>query len=90
MRISIFLIFLLMNYALSAKVTKPEISDSIALTNLIKKQKGLVAFWNFSDTTGKPIAGSAKEVKLLAFGQRKFTKEGPLSGNSIELDGQKD
>ncbi len=58
--------------------------------SVIKKQPGLVAFWDFADTTGKPIAGSAKSVKLLPARQPKFISEGPLSGKSIELNGKTD
>ncbi len=89
--IVLMLLFLLAYCFLSfAQWAETYVVDAEKLISSVKKQKGLVAFWNFADTTGKPIAGSAKDVKLLAFVQRKFAKEGPLSGNSIELDGQKD
>ncbi|MCD0488828.1 hypothetical protein LPB86_11340 [Pedobacter sp. MC2016-14] len=61
-----------------------------SLNKMIKQQKSLVAFWDFSDSTGRPVAGTAKDVQLFAFGQSKFSREGPLSGNCIELDGEKD
>lgn len=60
------------------------------LSELITKQSNLVAFWNFADTTGKPIAGSAKEVKLKSFTTAKLVAGGPLSGNAVQLDGQTD
>lgn len=59
------------------------------LVGLVKKQAGLVAFWNFGDTTGTSIAGSAK-VKLAAANQPKLSDDGPLSGKSITFDGQTD
>lgn len=65
-------------------------TSALQLTETIKKQKGLVAFWDFAGRTGKPVAGSAKEVELISFNDQKFVAEGPLSGNSIELDGQSD
>lgn len=60
------------------------------LRNAIKKQVGLVAFWDFSDTTGNAVAGSAKALKLIPANPAKFANEGPLSGRSIELDGKTD
>jgi len=58
------------------------------LANQISRQKGLVAFWDFRDTSGHPAAGSAKEVKLNAYGPARFVKEGPFSGWAMELDGK--
>lgn len=65
-------------------------ADAPGLTDLIKRQKGLVAFWDFANKTGKPSAGSAKEVELLPFNKGKYVPEGPLSGNAIEFDGESD
>lgn len=58
------------------------------LKTRIKKQKGLVAFWDFADSLGKPIAGSAKGLQLQPFGNTSYTAEGPISGKAIELDGK--
>lgn len=59
-------------------------------TRRLATTEGLVAFWDFSDTTGHPVAGTAKEVRLIAAGQPKFVNEGPLSGRAITLDGKSD
>lgn len=56
----------------------------------IKKKSGLVAFWDFADTTGKSLAGSAQTFKLMPSGRPKFVAGGPLSGKSVELDGAND
>jgi len=63
---------------------------SSATLSLLKQNRSLIAFWDFSDTTGTPIAGSAKNVKLLPFNTPKFSAEGPLSGKSILLNGKTD
>ncbi|MFT4092445.1 MAG: LamG domain-containing protein [Niabella sp.] len=57
------------------------------LTKKITGCKGLVAFWDFKDTTGFPVAGTAKQVQLNASGFTRFVSDGPLSGKSMELDG---
>ena len=69
---------------------QPAAVTANALTSLIIKQKGLVAFWNFADTLGKPIAGSAKGLQLIPIGKINLEADGPLSGNSISLDGKSD
>ncbi|MGC4233525.1 MAG: LamG domain-containing protein [Niabella sp.] len=58
------------------------------LEKKITGSKGLVAFWNFRDTSGFPFAGTARQVKLNAAGPAKFVNDGPLSGRAIELDGK--
>jgi hypothetical protein len=54
------------------------------------KQKGLLAFWDFADTAGVPVAGSARQLRLAAGGRGKYIAGGPLSGLAIELDGKTD
>lgn len=80
------------NPAVDSVVSRPLDKSVTALRvkGLIKKQKGLVAFWDFADSTGKPLAGSAREVKLVPFNKAKYVSEGPISGRAIELDGQTD
>lgn len=74
----------------SIKPSKAQNVRSNAVMAIIKKHKSLVALWNFADTTGIPIAGTAKGVKLLPFEKPKYGSEGPLSGKSIVLDGKTD
>ena len=64
-------------------------AGSAGLVKQIGAKKGLVAFWNFTDTSGRPAAGSAREVRLQAFGSAKFIREaeGPFSEWSMDLDG---
>ncbi|MBX2926178.1 MAG: LamG domain-containing protein [Chitinophagaceae bacterium] len=74
--------------ALTGCTTVQRAAGSAGWTKQISRQKGLVAFWNFADTSGHPAAGSAREVKLNAYGSARFVKEGILSGWSMELDGK--
>ena len=67
---------------------KQRLDTADDLKTLIKKQKNLVAFWDFQDSLGKPVAGSAKEVRLQPIGKTNFVNEGPISGHSLEFDGQ--
>lgn len=64
-------------------------SGSVDLGKQINAQKGLVAFWNFTDTSGSPAAGNARGVRLQASGSAKFVREerGPFSEWSMNLDG---
>lgn len=58
------------------------------LAKQISKEEGLVAFWDFADTSGYPAAGSAKTVRLNPSGTARFVKGSPLSGWAMELDGK--
>jgi len=58
------------------------------LVKQINSQKGLIAFWDFVDTSGHPAAGIAKEVRLNPYGSARFVKGSPFSGWAIELDGK--
>lgn len=86
----IFVLFLISVMMLSSCTTKLHAVSDINLAKQLKKQGGLIAFWDFADTTGSPVAGAARQVKLIASRRPKFVGEGPLSGSSIELDGETD
>src|SRR5690606_37608267 len=85
-----YIILLLSIIMVLGCTTTRRLTTPVNLTEQIKRQKGLVAFWDFSDTLGHPVAGGAKEVRLIASGQPKFTNEGPLSGKAIVLNGKTD
>lgn len=56
----------------------------------LQRQRGLVAFWDFEDTSYSALSGSNKGLQLLTAGSNKRVAEGPLSGYSLQLDGKKD
>jgi hypothetical protein len=53
-------------------------------------EKGLLALWDFHDSSGKAVAGSEKHLQLKAIGGNRRIAEGPLSGYSLQLDGVSD
>ncbi|UKT64944.1 LamG domain-containing protein [Pedobacter mucosus] len=90
MRNLIFFLLMLfsLNLIFSGEIIAQEKPNSIL--SVMKKRNNLVAFWDFGDTTGKPIGGTAKNIKLLPFKKPKYSNEGPISGRSISLDGKSD
>lgn len=74
--------------ALAGCTTVQHATGSVDWKKQIGRQKGLVAFWDFADTSGHPAAGSAGGVKLNAYGSARFVKEGILSEWAMELDGK--
>ena len=56
----------------------------------LRKHPNLVAFWDFSDTSGKAVSGSNKGIQLTGANVDKRVAEGPISGFSLQLDGKKD
>lgn len=56
----------------------------------IAREKGLLALWDFGDSSGKAVAGSAIYLQLKAHGANRRIPGGPLSGYALQLDGVND
>ncbi len=65
-------------------------NSATGLTQRIKEHNALVAFWDFADSKGVTVAGHAQKIKLNPFNGVNMANEGPISGKSIELNGETD
>lgn len=88
MRYLIVALFFVAIITLAGCAATQHIESGDKLAKRISSQKGLMAFWDFADTSGRPAAGAAKEVRLDPYGSARFVKGGPFSGWAMELDGK--